>query len=401
MPRNERVGDAIAGGVGCACPTARGGHRVGPGAVAAIAAAVRRLLALLVGILCLVGVEGLVRLLDGPPPAPTRVYAVNAPDTRFLRVEGDELHAAFQNNSPNPVIPRVPPRRRVAVIGGSSVHIGSGVDDPEFPQLLRKKIDADVMNLGAPGLDSADHVRQVEELLDDEWTAIVMYAGHNDFGNAFFLQRYAGRGGVANAMTRQLLERSATYVLLREALMPAGGRTNMSPRPDMPAMTDEQVAMAEADLATNYARMAWLCERAGTKLVVAVPAVSWTEAPVQTSCERSPCAYQLHQQASLRLASQGARAPTAEAKKLGAMFRAAGDADRQLLHVTLAAQQMMRDLALREGLVLVDADRDLPRAAGADVPDPELFLDHVHFNARGHREMAALLAGPLAELLGG
>ncbi len=361
----------------------------------------RRLLALLVGISSLFLVEVVVRLVDGPPPAPTRVYAVNPPGTRFLRVDGDNLHADFQSNSPNAVIPREPPRRRVAVIGGSSVHIGSAVDDPEFPQLLRKKINADVMNLGAPGLDSADHVRQVEELLDDEWTAIVMYAGHNDFGNAFFLQRYAGAQGAVNAWTRQVLERSATYVLLRETLMPAGGRTNMNPRPDMPAMTDEQVALAEADLATNYERMAWLCKRAGTTLVIAVPAVSWTEAPIQTSCDRSPCAYQLHQQASARLAQQGARASAVEATKLGDVFRAAGDADRQLLHVTLRAQQIMRDIALREGLPLVDADRDLPVAAGADVPDPELFLDHVHFTARGHREMATLLAGPLAKLLDG
>ena len=100
-----------------------------------------------------------------------------------------------------------------------------------------------------------------------------------------------------------------------------------------------------------------------------------------------------------RLANQGARATAAEAKKLGEMFREAGNADRQLLHVTLRAQDIMRELALREGLVLVDADRDLPHAAGATVPDPELFLDHVHFTARGHREMATLLAGPLSKLL--
>ena len=89
-----------------------------------------------------------------------------------------------------------PNTKQIAIFGGSSVHGGSiGVSSSnEFAGILNKRLPIQVNNFGAPSLDSHDILRISKELIEFSSTGWVLYTGHNDFGNAFFLQRYQGWG---------------------------------------------------------------------------------------------------------------------------------------------------------------------------------------------------------------
>jgi lysophospholipase L1-like esterase len=226
----------------------------------------------------------------------------------------------------------------------------------------------------------------VDELLAFDWTAIVLYAGHNDFGNAFFLRRYAGVSGAMNSAIRGLFGRSALYAWLRGALLQPVGGGDLHYRPGLPKLSDAEVRAAEDALDRNIRRISWRCRRAGVPLVVVVPAVDWMVAPLQVDCDGDRCPQTLYREG---LAAVGRDAAEAAAK-----LREAGDADRQLLHVTTAAQQGMRTV---DTDLVVDAERDLPRQNGASIPGHRLFMDSVHFNAQGHRAMARLLADALTK----
>ena len=49
-------------------------------------------------------------------------------------------------------------------------------------------------------------------------THMVVYTGHNDFGNAYFQERFAGLSGGILARLRRILEHSQTYCRLRRTL---------------------------------------------------------------------------------------------------------------------------------------------------------------------------------------
>ena len=103
----------------------------------------------------------------------------------------------------------------MAVIGGSSVHhdVRKGTE-VNFPTWLQRALpEAEVLNLGAPGLTSAGVLTLVEALRAlpaGSLDLLVVYTGHNDFSDPLFRGR-VGQPGAAEEAFRAVLQHSWAY----------------------------------------------------------------------------------------------------------------------------------------------------------------------------------------------
>jgi len=343
---------------------------------------IRLLLGLTVAGLLLGLTELGLRIALGPPGAPVQVYSgLEGPRDHWFEVNEDLLHATYQirQGDRGTRIPLVRTGPRVAILGGSSVRGGSInlTSEQEFPDLLGDQLGIEIYNMGRPALDSHDLLAIMEELKEVEMDAWVVYTGHNDFGNTYFHQRYAGWSGGALARLEGLLERLQLYLQLRKAVGTAKANT-ADPNPmdqfSDSAVTEEQKKRTMGHFELNLRRMVWLAQEVGVELVLVVP-VSQLDVP-----------------------------PIGKGKAAEELFKAgslveARDADTIPIRAPTAAQDLVRRVASEEGVVLIDADADLPREPGEDYPETRLFMDHVHFTEYGHQAMAELIAPELQALL--
>ena len=343
-----------------------------------------------------VGAEVVLRLALGPPPPPVKVYAgLQQVDTWFA-VQDGRVTAEYDDPNPVPAF-AAEGAGRVAFVGGSSVHGGIGDIQlrSEFPSQVRRWADVTTMNLGQPGLDSHDLARLVEELLQFELDVLVLYTGHNDFGNAYFLSRFGDVAGGLQARLGELLEGFQVFVQLRRGVTSwEGGRGKVLGEEEvagLPTLSPEQVDTTLRYLEANLRRIAWLCDRAGVELVMVVPVSDITRPPMQDACGEAGCAQELYQRGmELR-----GRDPAAA----GAALRAARDLDGVPLRAPTAAQELVRRVAADVGAVLVDAERDLPQADDYEGVQSKLFGDPVHFSGFGHKALGQLLAPVVDELV--
>jgi hypothetical protein len=356
----------------------------------------KALLGLLVAALVLLLTEAALRLLWGPPPPPVRVHSGLGPVSAWFAGDDAGWAPTYQRSPAQAPFPARHPGPRFAVLGGSSVHGGSHRVGPEseFPGLLADALGLPVLNLGAPALDSFDHVQIAATLAPWDWTAVVLYAGHNDYGNAFFHARYAGAGGALEARLRAGLEHSQLFVQLRRAIGDREGRPSPALDPvggHLPAFDPARQATATRHFEANLRRIAWNLDRHGVPLVLVTPSSDLLGPPLGQDCPAEPCAARVFERGRALLEADPAAAAAllAQARDLDPMpLRAPG----------LAAEAMRRVAADTAGVHLVDAARDLPRDRAAPVPDRRLFQDPVHLSLYGHQAMAALIAPTLRRL---
>lgn len=347
---------------------------------------------LLVALLLLGGVELGLRAALGPPPPAVQVHTAVGEQERYLRVENGMVRATYQFQDPIPPFPAEPSGPRVAFLGGSSVHGGQRhiLAGQEFPALVGRMTGVEVLNLATPSLDSHDTLRIVEELLPLRPTAIVVYDGHNDFGNVFFNARYMTASAGLQARVVGLLERFQLYTSLRRQVRKATTGTGLEGRIDQGmAVTAARKEQSRAAFEANLRRIAWLTRKAGVKLAVGTPASCLRMPPADVPCVEEPCAAQFWQQAVQSNDPVTARAA----------LEAARDADPIPLRAPSSAIETVRRVAEDEDLLLVDVVADLP-ADPLGLPDCRFFADNVHFNEAGHRAMAELFAPAVRTLTG-
>ena len=376
-------------------PSTPTGVRGYPGAVR------RRLIFALMAFLSFFsGAEVLSRALFGPPPPPVRVHrAIDEHDAYLRRTEQGWYPSYQESPSGAPILPlsrdeRGPPR--VVVIGGSTVHGGTpGVNmDREWPAVAARVTGLPIANAGTPGLDSFDIVGLTRELLaTGTLDVLVLYDGHNDFGNARFQHRYGTAGAGAAAHLQSWLEASSLYAMLSRGLRPVQGAVRVKqPTGELPPLTDAEWAAAHENLRRNHAWVAWATARAGVRLVLAVPASRVTRPPVGQACTSPPCPRERFFSA-LDLASTD---PDAAA----AALREARDQDRIGLRAPFSAKEQMRELAGRwDHIALMDAPRLLTQTRAVPVPADHLFVDDIHLSAAGHADLGRVLAHTLAQFL--
>ena len=77
-----------------------------------------------------------MRLLLGPPPPPVAVFAVKGEVETYLSIAEGKAETTYQLYEP--IAPFSVSAPAVAVLGGSSVHVGQGSQETsqEFPALL-------------------------------------------------------------------------------------------------------------------------------------------------------------------------------------------------------------------------------------------------------------------------
>ena len=319
--------------------------------------------------------EGLARLILAPPMPPVHVLSAQGDRDQWLARSGSLVTAVFQDPQPLPPFPFKPAGHRVVVLGGSSVHVGGAVRvDDEFPDVIADTLAVEVLNLGAPGLDSFDLVELLHEASLLEPDVVVVYTGHNDFGNAYFQERFGGASGMARAWTRRGLEHLQVYCWLRRTLGPrdglARGRAEgaVGPVAEIDALRRERTLDY---LEANLRRLVWMARSAGARPILVTPISNVFAPPTSTRCFDA-CAQELFDQGR---------------------FSEARDADWEGLRAPGVAQERIRVVADELGVGLVDAEQRL--AVDGQVPE-RLFQDSVHLSAEGHRALGELIAPSVA-----
>jgi len=331
-----------------------------------------------------------LRLVLGPPPPPVRVYNALGEHDSWLAEEGGQVRTTYIDIQPPAPFPAKWDGPRCAVHGGSSVHGGtpSLAASDEFPGLLSRELGIPVVNLASPGLDTFDHLAVTEAMLQYPWTCMILYAGHNDFGNAFFQARYGDLMSGVGARARAGLEHFQIFVQLHKVLAPVEGlpREVMSRGgPDRNMIDDTRWWAALRYLEANARRMVWLARQKGVATIIVSPVSDVLQVPGQQGCSGPDCAAEVYRQAVAARQTDG--------KKAAELFRRARDLDRVALRAPTAAQEAFHRVAVEEGAIWVDAETELPQEQGVPVPAEWLFVDGVHFSAAGHQAMARIL-GP-------
>ena len=116
----------------------------------------------------------------------------------------------------------------------------------------------------------------MDEVTQWPFDAVVLYTGHNDYGNAYFLERFSGTRGGLLAYATSFLERFQTYVQLRRSIRGWQGREGQAfggeHLVDHPLLTPLQKATTLRYLLNNVRRIHWICEQAGLPLLLILPA---------------------------------------------------------------------------------------------------------------------------------
>lgn len=335
------------------------------------------------------------RLALGPPPPPVPVFTAVAEQDRYFEVKDGLVRPTYQFQNPIPPFAATSDEPRVAFLGGSSVHGGVRTlpTDKEFPALVQRLTGIETINLANPALDSHDTVRIVEELIALDFDALVIYDGHNDFGNIYFNQRYVGAASV-RARAEEVLGHLRMFHTLRDTLRPPAAASR---RVDdaTGTVTTQQRELALAGFEANLRRVAWIAREHGLDVIVGTPVSCLAIAPDGPTCVEEPCATDLWRQA------QGARTSGADPAQVAELYEHARDVDPIPLRAPRAAIQVVRRVAREEELSLVDVVTDFPRDAGAGIPDCGYLADNVHFSESGHRVMAAIFAPTVKRVVTG
>ncbi|MEC7242622.1 MAG: hypothetical protein VXW32_15415 [Myxococcota bacterium] len=308
--------------------------------------------ALLTSLLVLFVVECGLRTSLGPTPPPVKVYAGLEKLEEHFELRDGTVHALYDQGIPIRPFPAHWAARRIAFVGGSSVHGGSGElsEEQEFPAHAQRLSRIRSVNLGQPGLDSHDLVDIVEEVTQWSFDGLVLYTGHNDFGNAYFLERFSGVSGGLLAQATAFLERFQIYVQTRRSLRGWRGRDGQAFGGEHlvphPLLTPAQEATTLRYLLNNIRRIHWICQQADLPLLMILPA------------------------------HDPSRAPALEGVPLFA---------------PLSAVEALRDLAAELDIPTVDAQ--------AQLPSRNHFEDVVHLSAVGHRSLGKAVAPELKKLI--
>jgi len=323
------------------------------------------------------GFDARSRLFVEDPEAPGR--RVTRPSKR--------THFAVQSFA----VDKAPGSERVAVVGGSSVNFAR--------HALRAMAERVARDLGRPvevinagGLSYGTHrlVPLVEELLEYDLDALLIYSGHNEFEEAEQL-RLAER----TSSLERILSGSALFRTIRDAVtrLRVGAlrraREERRAGPEPPLGREWAIEIDPEDEArrmrayrANLARMIVRAREHGVAVVLGtVP-----------SNLRRPWAAPGERERLARIEALYAEGRTAEARELAQALLTAGRGRRQASRVE---NGIVRELAHELDVPLADVEAAVVDAEPHGVPGETLFLDHCHLNRAG----MAILAGRFEPLL--
>ena len=359
----------------------------------------RAVMGLLVAAVILGTVEGVLRWMWGPAPNPVQVYGALGAHDGFLDIVDGEVHRRY-GEQPLPAFPQVHEGPRVGVLGGSSIHEGTPGLPPEeeLPGLLANRLGVDVVNLGAPGLDSYDLLEITEALETVDFDALVVYTGHNDLGNAVFESRYGTLPSALYAYAYGGLSHLQLFSQLSRLLVPRTG-TDRRTRPFMKPKADEiqpldplRRKITIRAFGRNLERIAWITQRRQQPLVLVVPVSDLTSWPQSAPCEPGHCPPDYFDKARAITKADPAAAID--------ILRHLKDQDPACVRAPTATETLVRTVAQQfPHVTLVDPFDALPKDPTFDIPNRALFIDPVHFSPEGHAALATVLEAPVLRAL--
>ena len=345
-------------------------------------------LAILSTLLFLLAAEGLLRLYDGAvhdaPAVSTDPRAALYQDHPYLptvlkpstdyRDSDTAGHVnALGLRGPERTVEKAPGTLRVLCVGGSTT-FGAGIvgDENTWPARLEEQLSRlrpdrrfEVWNAGVPGYTTAENVIYLSlRLIDFHPDVVVLYEGYNDFKpnrHPGFRGDYAHWRNRAVVPQRPLLDNLRLYTKLRSLirrLRPKGDAEVTDPGTGLKlqrfdSVDEEGIGIFKRNLETMIA----VTRSAGALPVLATYAHPCTEANLQAR----PGQFDYLREFLPGLTFSG------------------------VMQAFDRHNEAIREVSRAREVILADAALNLP-------PDPDLFVDHVHFNARGAGLFAAVVA---------
>ena len=334
-------------------------------------------------------IECVLRLTLGPPPPPIRVFGGLVDRETWFRQEGSTWQ--FFDGRP------LPRPGDIAVLGGSSVHGGTpGLTlADEFPGVAARITGRNVVNLGDPGLDSHDILRIVRELVkrtpeEGRPSTLVIYTGHNDYGNARFQARYGSLQSGILAHVQSTLEHSQIYVLVSRMLRPARGRlrergVNVD---TFPPLTDGAYEATTRHFQANIASILFVADNAQMKVLLVEPVSDIFAYPADQACTPTRCAIENYERGMKALPTDAARARS--------YLLQAKDDDRVALRAPQSVSKLFQTLANQyKDVDYLATFSVLSEGSSTQIPARNLFQDPIHLSAAGHARLGEALAQKL------
>lgn len=398
-----------------------------------------------------VAAELALRLLDVRTERPAFEPTVDDAGTQILRLAWDP---AFRT----PHLPE--PQRefravksvgtfRIFVIGESPAAGAPYGTDLAFPSWLARRLVAqapevhwEIVNAALAGFSSWSALSVVREIARYEPDLLVVYLGHNESGTRFSPNErswidprgFAWRAWLVDArlyqaLSRVLPARAASHLIdLRAVHRPGDVKALEGGRRVYATPADR--ALATALYRARLEKMVRLMRAAGARTMLLTlshnlsdwaPAASshrpgmrpeekaaW-RAAVRAGDTLAPhdCAAALEAWsralalddgfAELQFKVATCERALGRLDAAGARFRRANDLDRFPQGAQTCFNDILRDVARREGAILVDIDRTFARSSGARLVGDDLFLDPMHLNLRGHQLIAEAVADAIRE----
>ncbi len=364
----------------------------------------RFLTGLLVAASLLGAVEVAAHALLGPPPPSMHVARVG-----MVHVTATGLAFEAGMTDPGPPVPPKSARLRVVFLGGSTVRNPFdhtvGVD---FPTPLQRLLpEAELLNLGVPGIDTAAVWSITRELSVLQPDLVVVHTGHNDYNAALF------QGKIRSVQLWRLpIDKLLSNSWFRAWLQPVRVLRQQGPQAARVAVTDPYVLRVRPEIDARFREELTMVVRASPAPVVLTTLFrSFGHAPngdditshpdCPTVLRSLPVGPDFHPSVISRArAACGdsattwylrAQVATDPIEKAHAWDQALA-LDVAPLRAPLVADRIIREVAAETGATLAD----IATTQGGYQPG-SWFSDPLHTNAAGAEAMAEALAPALRE----
>ncbi len=374
------------------------------------------------GVITVVTAEVCSRLL-APNPRPSLVAHVPQHDEWFVEKNG-HIQTTYQGEFQlHDFSPRPPgTRARVAWLGGSSLRGGS-LPDLEAPSVMERTNRTENLNLAAPGLESRHFVAMLPEVLALNPTVLIVYAGHNDRGNAVFEALGQGTGGGLMLRAIALLSKSRLFQLAQHALLSVDGLIPMSGDALKAAhISEARAAEIRGQFESNLRSLVRSARAAGVKVILSTPVSNPLAHPFAYQCPEEiralglPTSHESHGAFDLSdldpeaLHAAISRSPTCReiqifqarlaittGQPVSGIEQLDALRDENPLPVSADRRtiELIRAIAREEGALLADVAAEF-RQAGGGIEPPGWFWDPNHLRKEGHVALAAVV-GPVLE----
>jgi hypothetical protein len=282
---------------------------------------------------------------------------------------------------------------RIGAIGGSSIHNLGTLEPMRVILHARSSRFLPVLNFGAVSYGTVRELLHFPELLSYRPNVVIIYSGHNEFEENL-LNDLRLRSAPFHAIDLWLGSSLRLYQAVSWGAHEAGGKLLkqelLAPIVNPQNRMSWNIAHDKAHVLELYQRnletMLALARNAGVPVILSTVAYNRRMGPFR-ELPGNP----FHE--GEKLFAEG---KFAEAK---ALLERGLDEDQNPHRASETTNHIVREVAARYGVHLLDADAEIVKQAPHQIPGPELFADHCHLNhSWGNRILQRLFAAKILEL---